>query len=276
MLRAEKEQVVEELSSRLGEARCLYLTDFTGLDVEAITDLRRKLRAAEVEYVVVKNTLARRALAGSQYEELTDHLDGPSAFALSNVDVVSAAKILTDFAKGTEKPSIRAGAIEGQVISIDEIRRLASLPPREQLLAKMVGQVQAPITGLVYTLHALLSKLVRTLDAVWAKREAAEETAPEPVAEEEPQPAEPEEKADEAESGDEEAIESAPTEDAEAEEVVASDDVEAEEVEPEAEPAEDGGESGELEEDQPETEASVEEPEAGAENEEESEETDED
>jgi len=177
MQMAEKHEVVADLSERLGEAKCLYLTDFTGLDVAAITELRRRLTNAHVEYIVVKNTLARRALAGGPYEGLAEHLSGPNAFALSREDVVTAAKILTDFAREREKPRIRAGAIEGRVVSIDEIRRIAELPPRDQLLAQVVGTMRAPLAGLVYTLSGLLTKLVRAVDAVREQKEARGESA---------------------------------------------------------------------------------------------------
>jgi large subunit ribosomal protein L10 len=170
---AKKHEVVADLSERLGEAKCLYLTDFTGLDVASITELRRRLSAAHVEYLVVKNTLARRALTGGPYEGLTEHLSGPNAFALSRDDVVAAAKILTEFARERERPRIRAGAIEGRVVSIEEIRRIADLPPRDQLMAQVVGYARAPIAGLVYTLSGLLSKFVRTVDAVREQKEAS-------------------------------------------------------------------------------------------------------
>jgi len=184
MQMAEKHEVVAELSERLSEAKCLYLTDFTGLDVAAITELRRRLTVARVEFVVVKNTLARRALAGGPYEGLAEHLSGPNAFAMSREDVVTAAKILTDFAKEREKPRIRAGAIEGRVVSIDEIRRIAELPPRDQLLAQVVGTIRAPLAGLVYTLSGVLSKFVRTIDALREQQEARGESAAPETAEE--------------------------------------------------------------------------------------------
>lgn len=176
MRTAEKQQVVADLTARLGDAKCLYLTDFTGLDVAAITELRRRLTGARVEYVVVKNTLARRALAETRYEGLTPHLSGPNAFALSRDDVVGAAKVLTEFARERDRPTIKAGAIEGQVVSLEEIRRIASLPPREQLLAQLVGAVRSPIAGLVYTLNGLLAKFVRTVDAVRMQKESSGDT----------------------------------------------------------------------------------------------------
>jgi large subunit ribosomal protein L10 len=169
---AQKEQTIERLRERLDGAKCLYVTDFTGLDVASMTDLRARLTAARVEYLVVKNTLARRALSEGPFAELAEHMTGPNAFAVSRDDVVAAAKILTDFAKERERPQIKAGVIEGQVISLEEIRRIASLPPREQLLAEVVGYARAPIAGLVFVLHGLLAKFVRTVEAVRVQREA--------------------------------------------------------------------------------------------------------
>ena len=191
MQMAQKQEVVADLSAKLSKAKCLYLTDFTGLDVSAITELRRRLTIAGVEYVVVKNTLARRALTGGPYEGLTEHLAGPNAFALSDEDVVTAAKILTEFARERERPQIRAGAVEGRIVSIEEIRRIADLPPREQLLAQVVGTMAAPIAGLVYTLSGLLSKFVRTVDAVREQKQARGESAGAAATQsaEEPQPA---------------------------------------------------------------------------------------
>jgi large subunit ribosomal protein L10 len=167
---AEKEQVVTSLGQRLESSKCLYVADFTGLDVASMTELRRRLAEAEVELVVVKNTLARRALADSTYQPLVDQLDGPNAFALSRSDGVAAAKILTNFARERDKPRIKAGVIEGRVVSIEQIRRIAELPSREVLLAQLVGSARAPLSGLVYTLSGLLAKFVRTVDALRAQK----------------------------------------------------------------------------------------------------------
>lgn len=188
MHRDDKQRVVETLHARLGEIKCLYLTDFTGLDVESMNELRRRLSGENVEYVVVKNTLARRAIADSPYAELADQLEGPNAFAMSRVDVVSAAKVLTEFARDRDRPRIKAGAIEGRVVSLEEIRRLAELPPRDELLAQVVGYARAPIAGLAYTLSGLLSQFVRTLDAVRRKMEAESGAGEEREEEEEEQP----------------------------------------------------------------------------------------
>lgn len=189
---AQKEQTIERLRERLDGAKCLYVTDFTGLDVASMTDLRARLTAARVEYLVVKNTLARRALSEGPFAELAEHMTGPNAFAVSRDDVVAAAKILTDFAKERERPQIKAGVIEGQVISLEEIRRIASLPPREQLLAEVVGHARAPIAGLVFVLHGLLAKFVRTVEAVRVQR-VAEGGSPAAAPAEAHEPAEPSE-----------------------------------------------------------------------------------
>ncbi|MEJ2151375.1 MAG: 50S ribosomal protein L10 [Gemmatimonadota bacterium] len=174
MATAEKKKIVTELGDRLSGVKCLYLADFTGLGVAEITDLRRQLAEADVDFIVVKNTLAKRALEDTPYAALAEHLEGPNAFAFSTEDVVSPAKVLTDFAKAADRPQIKAGAIEGQVVSIEEIRRIAKLPARNVLLSEVVGYARAPIAGLVYTLNGLLSQFVRTLDAVRAQREQSE------------------------------------------------------------------------------------------------------
>ncbi|MCK5438897.1 MAG: 50S ribosomal protein L10 [Gemmatimonadetes bacterium] len=174
MATAEKKKIVTGLGARLSGVKCLYLADFTGLGVAEITDLRRRLSEADVEFVVVKNTLAKRALEDTPYAALAEYLEGPNAFAFSTEDVVSPAKVLTDFAKASDRPQIKAGAIEGQVVSLEEIRRIAKLPAREALLGQIVGYARAPIAGLVYTLNGLLSQFVRTMDAMRAQREQSE------------------------------------------------------------------------------------------------------
>jgi large subunit ribosomal protein L10 len=174
MATAEKKKIVTGLGARLSGVKCLYLADFTGLGVAEITDLRRRLSDADVDFVVVKNTLAKRALEDTPYAELAEYLEGPNAFAFSTEDVVSPANVLTDFAKASDRPQIKAGAIEGQVVSLEEIRRIAKLPAREALLGQIVGYARSPIAGLVYTLNGLLSQFVRTMDAMRIQREQSE------------------------------------------------------------------------------------------------------
>ncbi len=177
MERARKQEFVEDLAGKLAGAQCVYVTDFTGLDVERITQLRSKLRASSVEYVVVKNTLARRAIAGTAAEPLEGLLEGPTAFALGRADVVAAAKVLTDFAKDGDLPRIKGGVVAGRIVSLDEIRRLAALPAREVLLSHMVGSLKSPIQGFVFVLSGLLLKFVRTVDALRAQKADREEAA---------------------------------------------------------------------------------------------------
>jgi large subunit ribosomal protein L10 len=193
MDRAQKQGFVEGLAGKLAEAQCVYVTDFTGLDVERITLLRSRLRGADVDYVVVKNTLARRALAGTSAQPLEGLLEGPTAFALGRADAVAAAKVLTDFAKERDLPRIKGGVVAGRIVSLDEIRRLASLPGRAVLLSQLTGSLKSPIYGLVFVLAGVLSKFVRTVDALRAERaETAEadagEAAPTTSAAEETNP----------------------------------------------------------------------------------------
>jgi large subunit ribosomal protein L10 len=183
MERAQKQEFVDGLAGKLAVAECVYVTDFTGLDVERMTQLRSKLRSSNAEYVVVKNTLARRAIAGTSAEALGGLLEGPTAFALSRDDVVAAARALTDFAKDGDLPRLKGGIVAGRIVGIDEIRRLASLPGREALLGQMVGSLKSPIQGFVYVLSGVLSMFVRTVDALRAQKA---EAAP-AVVEERPQ-----------------------------------------------------------------------------------------
>jgi large subunit ribosomal protein L10 len=178
MERARKQEFVEGLAGKLAGAQCVYVTDFTGLDVERITLLRSKLRASDVDYVVVKNTLARRAIAGTVAEPLGGLLEGPTAFALGRADVVAAAKVLTDFAKDGDLPRIKGGVVAGRIVSQDEIRRLAALPAREVLLSQMLGSLRSPIQGFVFVLSGLLAKFVRTVDAVRAQKAERQPAAP--------------------------------------------------------------------------------------------------
>jgi large subunit ribosomal protein L10 len=165
--KAQKQETVTALASKLRRSPTVYLTDFTGLNVARMTELRRKLRAAGVEYVVVKNTLARRALADAQVAGLEPHLDGPTGFVLGGgADPVVAAKVLADFAREHEKPAIKVGLVEGRKVTPAEVKRLAALPPRTELLAQMARALQAPLAGFVGTLNGLLYMMVGALEAL--------------------------------------------------------------------------------------------------------------
>ena len=171
MKRTEKEQLVTELTDKLKGAKALYYTDFTGLNVKRMTELRRRLRRAGVEYVVIKNTLALRAvnesgLAGTR-------LKGPTGLVISR-DPVSGAKVLSDFAKeNDQKPGIKGGLLDGKAIGVDQVKQLASLPSREQMLAQLAGGLQSPLAGFVGALNGLLYMFAGALDALRTQREGA-------------------------------------------------------------------------------------------------------
>ena len=167
-----KKEVVAEVSERLKKAQTVVLAEYRGLAVEDITVLRSRARASGVYLRVLKNTLARRAVQGTPFEKLADQMVGPLAYGISD-DPVAAAKVLHAYAKGNEKLVIKGGAMPGQVMSAREIGQLATMPSREELLAKLLGTMQAPIAKFVQTLNEVPSKLVRTLAAVRDQKEKA-------------------------------------------------------------------------------------------------------
>jgi len=168
--KAQKEELVGALVGRLRRAPTLYVTDFTGLDVARMTELRRRFRAAGVEYVVVKNTLAVRALAEAQVAGLEAFLGGPTALVLAGADPVAAARVLTDFAKEHEKPAVRAGLIDGRAITPEEVKYLAQLPSKLELLAQLGGTLQGPMAGFAGALNGLLYMMVGALEALHRER----------------------------------------------------------------------------------------------------------
>ena len=173
--KAQKQELVTTLAARLGRSSTVYVTDFTGLSVAKLTQLRRRLRQAGTEFVVVKNTLARRALAdahmaGNAGGGLEQHLAGPTGLVLAGADPVAAAKVLADFAKEFEKPAIKAGLVDGKAVTPEQVKRLASLPSRIELLAQLGGTLQAPMAGLVGALNGLLMNVVGALEALRTKR----------------------------------------------------------------------------------------------------------
>jgi large subunit ribosomal protein L10 len=168
----EKKAVVEQVSKALAGAQAAIVAEYRGLTVAKMTELRREARDAGVYLKVVKNTLARRALKDSDFECLDQHFVGPLALAASE-DPVAVAKVLSRFQKDNDVFAIKAGAMSGNVLSHDEIQALAKLPGRDELLAILVGTLQAPVQKFVQTLNEVPSKFVRTLAAVRDAREAA-------------------------------------------------------------------------------------------------------
>lgn len=169
----QKKAVVADLAEKIKNAKSFILADYRGLTVEQDTDLRNQLRKANIEYKVVKNTLTRFAAKENELDELDPHLNGPSAIAWSYTDPVAPAKVLVEYAKKNEKYELKAGVIDGKVIDVNGIKSLAELPPREVLIARVLGGFNAPISGLVNVLNGNIRGLVVALNAIAEKQAAA-------------------------------------------------------------------------------------------------------
>ena len=175
----QKKQIVADLVETLKSAQAGVLVDYRGITVEQDTILRSKLREAGVEYKVVKNTLTRFAANEVGFQELDEQLNGPTALAISTTDAVAPAKVISDFAKEVEAIQIKAGFVDGKVISLDEVKTLAATPSRDVLIAKIMGSLNAPISKLVRTLQALVDNGVEPSEIKTdAKAEDAVEAAP--------------------------------------------------------------------------------------------------
>ncbi len=169
-----KQAVVDRLAGKLKDARAFYLTDFTGLNVKSMTELRARLRRAGVEYVVVKNTLAERALSGMDLPDIGRFFVGPTGLVIGREDAVTAAKVLEEFAREhNDRPTVKVGVVERRAVTPREVDRLAKLPPRERLLAELAGAMEAPLAQLAYVLQAMLGEVVGLLEALRAERESA-------------------------------------------------------------------------------------------------------
>jgi large subunit ribosomal protein L10 len=155
---AEKEQAVSEVTEKLKNSSCTIVTDYRGLNVAQVTELRKSLREAGIEFTVLKNSLTRRATAGAELSELDQYLTGPTAIAFSNSDIVAPAKILTEFAKRNDKLSVKAGVVEGRVVGFDQIKALADLPSREGLLSMLLSVLQAPVRNFALAVKAVSDK----------------------------------------------------------------------------------------------------------------------
>ena len=171
MARPEKVKQVEELAELFKEARSVVLNDFTGLNVEKISELRRLCRESGVEFRVVKNTLARRSIKGTPAEELEQYFDGPTALAISRESENLAAKVLVKFAEEFQAPKLKAGVVEGKVIDAAEVLVLAKLPSKEELMSRLLGNIKAPGNRLVSVLQGSLRNLLYALNAVIEKKQ---------------------------------------------------------------------------------------------------------
>lgn len=171
MKRSEKQELVNELSQKIKGAQALYYTDFTGLNVKRMTELRRRFKKANIEYVVIKNTLALRAVNESGL--VGERLRGPTGLVMAK-DAVGAAKVLTDFAKENDhRPSVKGGMLEGSSIDAAQVKRLAAMPSREQMLAELGAGLQSPLGAFVGALNGLLMTFAGALEALRTQREGA-------------------------------------------------------------------------------------------------------
>lgn len=161
----EKKKIVADLTEKIKNANSGVIVDYKGITVAEDTDLRRKLREAGIDYSVVKNTITKFAVDNVGLNGLDDVLNGTTALALSD-DLVAPAKFLCEFAKKNDKMKIKAGFVEGKVISMDEVKALASLPSKEVLIAKVLGGFNAPISGFVNVLNGNIRGLVVALNAI--------------------------------------------------------------------------------------------------------------
>jgi large subunit ribosomal protein L10 len=175
MKRNDKERLVAELKEKIGGAKALYYTDFTGLNVKRMTELRRRLRKANVEYVVIKNTLALRAVNESGL--VGQRLRGPTGLVVAK-DPVTAAKLLRDFAKENDKrPTVKGGMYDGRSVDAAQVDQLASMPSREQMLAQLAGGMQAPLAAFVGALSGVLYMFAGALEGLRTQREGAGPTS---------------------------------------------------------------------------------------------------
>jgi large subunit ribosomal protein L10 len=173
MARPEKEAAVAELAAKLRESYGAIVTDYRGLPVKAMVELRRQLRSAGGEYKVVKNTLMRRAADDVGMAEMSEVVTGPTAVLFTAEDPIGAAKALLAYAKQTGLPQVRAAMIGGKLYPRERVQELADLPGRETLLAMFMGALQAPVANLICTLEAPVAELVATLEAIAKQAESA-------------------------------------------------------------------------------------------------------
>ena len=175
MNQAEKQTFVTDFRDKVKKAPVLYLTDFSGLDVKSMTDLRQRLKASGAEFLVVKNRLAKLALEELDLPDLGDSLLGPTGVVLGYGGPVEPAKALADFAKEhDDKPVFKIGLMDSALVSAEEIQRLAKLPPREQLLAALAGALEAPMAALASALEGKIQEMAGVLDALKSQKEGEE------------------------------------------------------------------------------------------------------
>ena len=171
MNRAEKTAAIQELSETMGKAPYAFLIDYTGITVPAVTDLRRQIRGTKSEYLVVKNTLARRAIKGKPLEALAEHFTGMTAVAYSQTDVVALAKVIHTFGKTNPHVKVKAALLDGKAVPASSLEALATMPSRPELIAKLLGLMLSPVRRLVTVLSAPHRNVAATIAAVAKQKE---------------------------------------------------------------------------------------------------------
>lgn len=173
-IRPEKQEAVAQIAEKLSSAKSVFVTDYSGLTVEAITNLRRNLRKSKVEFQVSKNTLARIAAQQVGLQDLVSHLEGPTALAFGMGDPAAPAKVLTDFLKTNDKPKVKAIVFEGKYFEAKSMAEIATLPSREQLMSRLLGSLNSPMAGLANSLSGIIRKLAYALNAVAESKDKTE------------------------------------------------------------------------------------------------------
>ena len=174
MDRTTKESFVSDLRDRINKAPVVYLTDFTGLDVKAMTALRRSVKVAGAEYIVVKNRLAIRAFAQTALPDISESLQGPTGVILGYEDAVAPAKALSDFAKDhDEKPVFKLGIMDNKILQAEQVEAIAKLPSRDVLYSMLAGVLEAPMAALASVLEAKIQETAGLIDALREERENA-------------------------------------------------------------------------------------------------------
>ena len=171
--KAFKSEKIDAIKAKVEKAQVAVLTEYKGYTVEEITNLRRELQKQGGDYMVTKNTLAKIAVKGTEYEVISDLLKGPTAIAFGYEDQVSPAKVVSEFIKKSKKGEILGAVLEGKLLSADEAKALANMPSKDELFAKMIGSINSPATGITLGINAVMSSLTRAMAAVRDQKEAA-------------------------------------------------------------------------------------------------------
>ncbi|MDO4778216.1 MAG: 50S ribosomal protein L10 [Tissierellia bacterium] len=167
-----KQQIVNEIKEAVQNSKSVTIVEYRGLNVEQVTDLRNQFRATNTSYKIYKNTMVSLALQELGFEGYEEYLKGPNGFVFSNEDMVQGPKVATEYAKKNDKLVIKAGLLDGKVLSVEEVNALAKLPSREVLVAMALGGLNAPISGFANVLQGVIRKLVYAIDAIKDKQEA--------------------------------------------------------------------------------------------------------